>query len=656
MDTAHVFSFNSQLHAVDWIIITGYILFSIALGLYFSRRGTKSISDYFASGHGVPWWILGTSMVATTFAADTPLAISGLIVKQGVWGNWFWWAQIPMFIAGVFFFSRLWRRAQILTDTEFVVLRYSGRPSKMLRGFRAVYFALPYNCLVMGWVILSMTKILGLTFDIDKNTAIFICLGITMLYSSASGLWGVMVTDFFQFILAIGMAIYLAVISVSRAGGLTTILAKMDTVYGVEKAAAMKSIVPPMGDGNSFVIFLIYIFLLWWTVGNTDGGAYLAQRMIAAKNEKHSFLGYLWFNVAHFCLRPWPWILVGLVAAVQFPGIINPHTHKPDPEIGYIAVMLTNLKPGMLGLMLVSFLAAFMSTISTQINWGASYLINDLYRPFIKKNASEKHYVMVSIGATVFLCVLAGVIAQFMNDIFTGWLLFSSINAGIGIVYIVRWYWWRVNAWSEMSAIVSIVAVVGIIVLTDGVTVGGGFENLGQLLLLIMLVVPLAFLVFRGFAKKEWREKHLGGGLCILGLGLLSIYWVLSYSLPENVFPWTLLYTVPISMVVWLTVTLLTPPVDDKTLEKFYYRVHPGGPGWKQVKERLNLAAPGTELFTKQNFVRAFLAIVAVFSALFGAYNLFIGSALFAAGFFVLMIITAIAVVRNLSDEKWEEA
>jgi SSS family solute:Na+ symporter len=348
------FTLKSHLAGIDWFFILLYLVISIAIGIYFSKRGRKSIGDYFASGRGLPWWLLGTSMVATTFAADTPLAISGLVVKQGIWGNWFWWSQIPMFVGGVFFFARLWRRARILTDTELVDLRYSGKSAKILRGFRALYFALPYNCLIMGWVNLSMTKIMGLTFNIPKHWAVMICILITVSYSAISGLWGVVVTDFFQFILAMGMAVLLAILAVNSVGGLGVIVEKLTMIYGANKAASMVSIIPGTDAPNlGFPIFMLYIFLLWWTVGNTDGGAYFAQRMISAKNEKHSFLGYLWFNIAHFCLRPWPWIIVGLVAAINFPGIANknPLTGQleSDPELGYIAIMLTHLKTGLLG-------------------------------------------------------------------------------------------------------------------------------------------------------------------------------------------------------------------------------------------------------------------------------------------------------------------
>jgi len=648
------FTLKSQLAAIDWFFIILFILFSISIGVYFSKRGRKSVGDYFASGQGVPWWILGTSMVATTFAADTPLAISGLVVKQGIWGNWYWWAQIPMFMMGVFFFSRLWRRARILTDTELVDLRYSGKPSKILRGFRALYFAFPYNFLVMGWVILSMTKIMGLTFDIPKQWAVMICILITVSYSSISGLWGVMVTDFFQFFLAIGMAILLAIISVNAVGGFDVIMDKLPQIYGSGRAASMTSIIPSINAPNhGFTIFLLYIFLLWWTVGFTDGGAYLAQRMISAKNEKHSFLGYLWFNIAHFCLRPWPWIIVGLVAAVTFPGIAakDPITGElqRDPELGYIAVMLSYLKPGLLGLMLASFLAAFMSTISTQINWGASYIVNDFYRPFVNKTASEKHYVWVSVATVIFMAILGGAISFLMDDIFFAWLLLSAINAGIGIVYIARWYWWRVNAWSEMSAIASIVTIVAVILIVKS-------EIVLKTILLALIVLSLIALIIWGLRKQTWREQYLGSSILIIFIAMLAVSLVLTITLPEKKFPWTLLYTVPISLTIWLTVTMLTKPVDENKLIEFYRRVHPGGPGWKRIADKISEDFSAGSLFTSRNMLGAIFGIIAVFGALLGIGSFVIGKTVLGFALIGIMLVSIFIVVMNLSNEKWESA
>ncbi len=646
------YALNSQLAIIDWFFIALFIFISVGIGVYFSRRGTKNIREYFASGQGASWWLVGTSMVATTFAADTPLAISGLVVKQGIWGNWFWWSQIPMFVLGVYFFARLWRRAQILTDTELVELRYSGAPAKILRCFRAIYFALPYNCLIMGWVNLSMTKIMGLTFHLPKIWAVMICILITGAYCSISGLWGVMATDFFQFFFAMGMAIVLAVVSVQAVGGLGAILNKLPELYGPERADSMVSIIPAIqAPDRGFTIFLLYILLLWWTVGNTDGSAYFAQRMIAAKNEKHSFLGYLWFNIAHFCLRPWPWILVGMVAAVHFPGIAlkNPLTGRleTDPELGYIAVMLTFLKPGLLGIMLASFLAAFMSTISTQINWGASYLINDFYRPFVNKNASERHYVVASIVTTILMAVLGGAISFLMNDIFVGWLLFSAINAGIGVVYIARWYWWRINAWSEISAISSIIGVVALILFirSDAVLKGA--------LLIIILISVLALLIW-GMRLKQWRAQYLKSSIFILFIAIVAVTVVLCITLPEKKFPWTLIYTVPISMAIWLSVTMLTPPVDEAKLQAFYCRVQPGGPGWKKFAEKQPAGSSTGSLFTRHNIAGAIFAIIAVFCALLGIGNFLVGNWWIAFCLTAILCLSIIIVIKLLSSEHWQ--
>ena len=648
------FTLKSHLALIDWFFIILYLLVAIAIGVYFSKRGRKSVGDYFASGRGLPWWLLGTSMVATTFAADTPLAISGLVVKQGIWGNWFWWSQIPIFVGGVFFFSRLWRRARILTDTELVDLRYSGKSAKILRGFRALYFALPFNCLIMGWVNLSMTKIMGLTFNIPKIWAVMICILITVTYSAISGLWGVVVTDFFQFILAMGMAVLLAILAVNSVGGLGVIMEKLPQIYGADKAASMVSIIPGTDAPNlGFPIFLLYIFLLWWTVGNTDGGAHFAQRMIAAKNEKHSFLGYLWYNVAHFCLRPWPWIIVGMVAAVQFPGIAmkNPITGnlEADPELGYIAVMLSVLKPGLLGIMLASFLAAFMSTISTQINWGASYLVNDFYRPFIKKQASEKHYVRVSILMVVLMAVLGGVTSFFMTNIFFAWLLLSAINAGIGIVYIARWYWWRINAWSEISAIASILSVAGVIFVVKS-------EMLLKTILLSFVIISVLILLVFGVSRKVWRKQYIRSAIFIALIAIVAISLVLIITLPEKKFPWTMIYTVPISLTIWLTVTMLTRPTAEEKLIEFYKRVHPGGPGWKRIAEKISVDYRETSLFTRKNILQAFTAIVAVYSALFGIGNIIIGHTLLGIVLIGVVAVSVLLLIRNLSDQKWEAA
>jgi SSS family solute:Na+ symporter len=648
------FTTSSPIVTLDWLVIAAFILITIAISLFYSRKSQKSVSDYFASGYGVPWWILGTSMVATTFAADTPLAISGLVVRQGIWGNWFYWAQVPQFMLGVYFFSRLWRRAKILTDNELVEVRYSGKAAAFLRGFRAIYFAVPYNAITIGFVVLALTNIIGLTFNVPKLWGIAVSILITVGYTAISGLWGVMATSFFQFFLAIGMMIFLAVVAVNAVGGFGTMLDQLPQLYGAAKAGSMLDIIPSVGAPNhGWTIFLLYISLMWWTTGPTDGGAYFAQRMISAKNEKHSFLGYFWFNVWHVVLRPWPWIIVGIAAAILFPGIAqrNPLTGQleQNPELGYIAVMLTYLKPGLLGLMLAAFLAAFMSTISAQINWGASYLINDFYRPFVKKNATEKHYVRASMIAVVFSAVLGGVVTFFMDSIFTGWLLLWAINAGIGVVYIARWYWWRVNAWSEISAIACLIGVIAVVLLVGSVVVMKG--------ILIVIVLAVFFtLVFRGLRHREWRARYLGSSIFIIAMVVLSVALVIAITLPENTYPWTLIYTLPISLSVWLTATMLTEPTDEATLIEFYKRTHPGGPGWKKIAAKIEKDYSAGHIFHRRNIIGCLFGIIGTYAALIGFGRFMLGKLTSGMLLMGLTIVCIYVIVKNLSDEKWESA
>ncbi len=611
MPEPKIYNIVANLTGIDWGIMLVYFAFTISIGLYLSRRATKDIGQYFASGRGMPWWILGTSMVATTFAADTPLAISGLIIKQGIFGNWFWWCQVPLHVMGAYFFARLWRRSGILTDTELVNIRYSGKGARFLRGFRALYFGIPYNTLVMGWVNLAMENILGLTFDIDKLTAVFICFFITMAYSAVSGLWGVMITDFFQFFLAMGMAIFLAIAAVTNMGGMDQVLVKMNEIYGAA-ADSMISILPknyPLPPLYSEMLlpvslFAIYMGMVWWTTGNTDGGAYLAQRMLSAKSEKDSFLGYLWYSIAHYCLRPWPWIVVGLVAAVMFPGIGERNSAGEivaNPELGYIAVMLSILPKGLLGLMLASFFAAYMSTISTQLNWGASYLVNDFYKPFIKKNASDRHYVIASICSTILIGVIGAVVTFFLTDIFTAWLILSAVNAGIGVVYIARWYWWRVNAWSELAAIAS--CVVGFV-------------------FVYLFINPKLF-------NPETTAQFIK-------------------------FPVTLIFTVPFSMIIWLSVTFLTKPTDENILLEFYRKVHPGGIGWRKISSKIREDFQGRTLATGRNLLNGLLSVAAVYFILVGIGRTLLDSLGAGLVLFLGGAICSGILYINLSREKWE--
>jgi SSS family solute:Na+ symporter len=484
----------NALAAIDWAIIFGYVVMVIVLGIVLSKRAQANMESYFVAGRKLPWWLLGTSIVATTFAADTPLAVSGLVRSRGIAGNWYWWSSALAGMLGVFFYSRLWRRSKVVTDTEFAELRYSDRSASFLRGFRALYFPLIYNTIVMGWVMLAMAKIMGGVLGLPKWQSVGFCFVVAVVYTSLSGLWGVVITDFIEFCTALFTSILLAVIAVNRSGGMGNVLAQLSQVMGVEKAADITAIVPLHSALLPIGFFFIYIGLQWWTSGNTDGGSYFAQRMLSARDEKNARLGFLWGNIAHYCVRTWPWIVVGLVAIVVFPQM-------EDPEMGYIQVMLKFLPAGLLGLALAGFMAAFLSTIDTQLNWGASYLINDFYRRFLKKDGSEKHYVRAAIVATIIIAAVGALVAYMMGSIVFGWYIITSVNAGIGVVYLLRWYWWRINAWSEISAITT--SVLMSIYLT--------FFTSIQFPVTLLYIIPVSVTVWVivTFITKPTREEKL---------------------------------------------------------------------------------------------------------------------------------------------------
>ena len=443
------------LTTLDWALVAAYFVVSLLIGLYYARRGGRNVGEYFLSGRSLPWWLAGTSMVATTFAADTPLAVAGLVARNGVAGNWIWWNGAFGGMLTVFFFARLWRRAGILTDVEFAELRYAGRPAAVLRGFRALYLGIPINCVIMGWVNLAMAKILAVTMGYNRLTAVLLSLAITGFYSAISGLWGVVVTDFFQFVFAMGGTIALAYFAMRlpQIGGIAGLQEKLppetfDFLPRIGESAA--------GTGASLALpaaaFFAYVGVQWWASWypgqEPGGGGYVAQRMMSAKDERHSFLATLWFTIAHYCVRPWPWILVGLASLVLYPDLT-------DKEAGYVMVMRDFLPPGWRGLLLGAFFAAYMSTIATQLNWGTSYIVNDFYRRFVRRDGSEQHYVWVSRLTTILLMITSAIVTFYLESIRQAWEFVLESGAGIGLVLILRWYWWRVNAWSEISAMVA---------------------------------------------------------------------------------------------------------------------------------------------------------------------------------------------------------
>lgn len=779
------------LQTIDWVIIGLYMLISIVIGVIYFARASKSTEEYFKSGGGVTWWLLGTSMVATTFAADTPLVLAGWVVTKGIAQNWYWWSMVPITMLGVFFFARLWKRANPLTDMEFVYTRYSGKPAHALRMGKAIWLALPYGCLVMGWVNKAMAVIIGLvvpnfpripildgltlflflhtplssgvhegildavkhgqidpieigtkynilarpilwnefsegvyeertddrgvfhpnqhqvvldrlglgqTIRLDTladiegvdpslytetapppaattpsqttaeiarmvrpvelgdgsivdyaliegrnarnehtlaegrrllsqeveasrakaaplaglDSAEFlhgiyqICSGvnqykilftlfvITIVYTAISGLWGVLVTDFFQFWLAMFGCVMLAIFAVQYCGGMEEMLTRMAGIYGLETARAMTSIMPTRESGGlgmvSWTEWALFIGIFWWAYGFTDGGSYFAQRMLSAKDERHAALGYLWYAVAHYALRMWPWLIVGFAAAVTFPHLAYPSGAMPTQAIaeqGYVKMMLEVLGPGWLGLLMAALLAAYMSTIATQVNIAASYLLNDVYRPFIAPlierrvqrrtgntafRFSEKHYVRCSIGTTVFIALAGIVVSLMLSAIANAWFLLAGFNAGIGVIYLLRWYWWRINAWTEMTCLLA--------------------------------------LLFSTIAFKILGTKIAGANLTL---------------------PFNLLVTVPFSVGLAFIVTAMTQPTDRDKLKDFYRKVQPGGPGWREIEAEIKAEDPS---FVAQsplvwsNFRNWLLSIACIYLWLVGIGKVVIGQTL----------------------------
>lgn len=512
------------LQTLDWVFLILYFAVSLGIGLYYAKRAGGSTGEFFLSGRNLTWWLAGTSMVATTFAADTPLAVTELVAQNGIAGNWFWWNFVFGGVLTVFFFARLWRRSGLLTDVEFAELRYSGPPAAYLRGFRALYLGVFLNAVIMGWVNLAMASILRGMFGIEETRIIVylaLCMGLVAFYSALSGLWGVVVTDAFQFVIAMGGTIVLAfiVLDLPEIGGVSGLVSKLpDSLFEFFPTVGESE---AMGLGSTLALpltaFLAYVAVQWWASwypgAEPGGGGYIAQRMMSAKNEKHSVLATLWFTIAHYCVRPWPWILVGLATLVLYPDL--PAEAK---RMGYVYAMRDYLPIGIRGILVAAFFAAYMSTIATHLNWGTSYLINDFYRRFLQRRKEEKHYVFASRLVTIGLMVVSLLVTMILETISGAWKFLIEAGGGLGLVLILRWYWWRINAWSEISA----------------------------------MIAPLIAYAF----VKEFTTIE---------------------------FPTSLFAIVGFTTVVWIVVTFLTKPVDAGHLIAFYRRVHPGGLFWKKI-------------------------------------------------------------------------
>ena len=446
------------LSAIDWAIVAAYFLLSTVIGLLFTKRGGESLNEYFLSGRNVSWWLAGASMVATTFAADTPLVVTGLVAAHGVAGNWLWWNMVMSGMLTVFFFARLWRRANVMTDVEFAEIRYSGSPARFLRGFRALYLAIPINLIILGWVTRAMIKILTISLGVSPYLAVGICFVITVIYSVAAGLWAVLWTDLIQFVIKMTAVIILAVYSVRAVGGITVMKEKLAEHFGSGDAAL--SVLPvSVGDAGfhaypwmPLLALAVFLSVQWWAAwypgAEPGGGGYVAQRIFSAKTERDGVLATLFFQVAHYALRPWPWIVTGLATVILYPGLA-------DKESGYVKAFVDYLPTPWKGVMMAGFAAAYMSTVGTHLNWGASYLVNDFYKRFMKPNETEHHYVKVGRIATVLLFIASIGVTSQLSSIEQAWKFLLALGAGTGLVLILRWYWWRINAWSEISAMLA---------------------------------------------------------------------------------------------------------------------------------------------------------------------------------------------------------
>ena len=577
-----------RLTPVDWAIIVAYFLFNIGIGLYYKSRAGTSISEFFLSGRNVPWWLAGTSMVATTFAADTPLVVTGLVARNGIAGNWLWWNMVASGMLTVFLFARLWRRSGVTTDIELAELRYSGKPAAFLRGFRSVYLGVIMNCIILGWVNLAMVKILMLVLGVDKGQALLIVIGIialTSLISTLSGLWGVLVTDMFQFFIKMTMVIVLGVAAVHAVGGIEVMKLKLGG-----EGSPFLSFVPDLHSiWMPAVTFFVYIGVNWWATwypgAEPGGGGYVAQRMFSAKDERHSLLATLWFNVAHYALRPWPWVIVGMASVILYP-------HLKDPETGYVRVMIDYLPASLRGLMVAAFAAAFMSTVGTQLNWGASYLVNDFYRRFFRGNESDRHYVNASQVATVLLTIISAIVTHYMDSIAGAWKLLIVTGAGTGTVLILRWYWWRINAWSEVSAMAA------------------------------------AFMV---------------------SVTLQTVFHLDSDNPVQ--FAYLILITVAITTVAWLATTFLTAPESDATLLGFYRKVRPSPTGWKPI-QRLAPDVPVSHDLG-WNLADWLCGCALVYGALFGIGKVILADYPMGVLFLLISVASGVFIYWDLNRRGW---
>jgi Na+/proline symporter len=586
-----------HLTTLDLAIIFGSIIISFLPAIFLVKRASRSTTEFFTSGRAAPWWLIGVSMVATTFSTDTPNLVTNMVREKGVSDNWLWWSFLLTGMLTVFFYARMWRLSGVMTDLEFYEIRYSGKPATFVRGFRAIYLGLFFNCVIMATVNLAAAKIGNVVLGWSMERTLLFAATITIFFASVSGLWGVMVTDSIQFLITMTGTFAVAYFALQQpaVGGLSGLIQKIDP--------KTLSLLPDFGDWpTALAVLIIPITIQWWSVwypgAEPGGGSYIAQRMLAAKSEKDALSGTLFFNFMHYALRPWPWILVALASTLIFPTLGDIAHAYPyvDPKLigndmAYPA-MLRFLPAGFLGLMIAGMLAAYRSTIETHLNWGASYLVHDFYQRFITKDASQRHYVWAGRVVTALLMIAAASLTFALDTAKESFDLILGIGAGTGLIYLLRWFWWRINAWSEVAAMAS------------------------------------SFIVAVGF----FVARKMG------------------HPVPSTT---SLIITVASTTVIWVAVAFLTEPTDHATLVDFYKRVRPAGPGWKAIRAESGVNASPDSL--AQALLGWVLGCTLIYSALFGTGSFLYGRMPQGKMFLGVFIASAAGLIR-LFPRLWPAA
>ena len=580
-----------QLENIDWLIISAFFILSLAIGIIVSKKSGKDVTEFFLSGRKMPWWLLGISMVATTFSADTPNLVTDIVRTNGVAGNWIWWAFLLTGMLTVFVYAKLWRRSEVLTDLEFYELRYSGKGAAFLRGFRAFYLGAIFNVLIMASVCLAGIKIGGALLGLSPVETLLITCTITVVYSSIGGLRGIIITDFFQFILAMVATFWAAyeIVNLPQVAGLTNLLNHPDVIPKL-------NLIPDIADTDLFIaVFIIPLAVQWWAVwypgAEPGGGGYVAQRMLSAKDEKNAIWATLLFNFMHYAIRPWPWILIALASIVVFPDLDSLRVAFPNTIVGNdlaYPAMISFLPPGLLGLLVASLIAAFMSTISTHLNWGSSYLVHDFYRRFFVKGKSETHYVSMGRVFTVLLMVFSAFFALFLNNSLQAFGIILQIGAGTGLIFILRWFWYRVNVYSELTAMI----------------------------VSFLVAIIFEFIIPNNFSVEE---------KLIIGVTITTIFW--------------------------LIVTLITPPSSMETLQNFYKKIQPGGPGWKKVIEEseakgINITGKKEKWDVPSGILCMLFGSISVYSILFGIGYLLYSKTTTGIIFMLISVVSVIVLMK----------